>query len=136
MIRETYTNKHGNEVACAFFMERERYHYDEKLGAGWYQYDTDQDAPYFGCWVNAELRQIVTWCEGDESRTTCPTVESFQAELDGMAECYGPAPSAARAIGADGSVEVVVDPRPGVDHAANKAQHKGFMADLGRLLGG
>jgi hypothetical protein len=135
MKRETYTNQHGNTVACAFYMYRERYHYDEKLGAGWYQYDTDQDAPYFGVWVNAELREIVTWAEGDESRTTCPTVESFQAELDSMAECYGPAPAAVRAISRDGSKTETFDPRPGADPVANREQHSGFIADLRAILG-
>jgi hypothetical protein len=134
-MKEKYVNKLGNTVETDFYPMRERYYYDEKLGAGWYQYDTDQDACYFGVWVNATTRQVMTWAEGDESLTTCPTVESFQAELDAMAECYGPAPAAVRAIGFDGSKTETFDPRPGADPVANREQHSGFRAQLAALLG-
>jgi len=134
MSKESFTNDRSNNVETDFYMYRERYHYDEKLGADWSQYDTDQDAPYFGVWVNATTRQIMTWCEGDESLVTCPTVESFQAELDDAARCYGPAPAAVRAIGMDGSKTEVFDSRPGVDPEANREAKSQFARDFAALL--
>jgi hypothetical protein len=135
MAKQSFVNGHGNTVETDFFMYRERYHYDEKLGADWAQYDTDQDASYFGVWVNATTRQVMTWAEGDESLTTCPTVESFQAELDSMAECYGPAPAAIRALGFDGSKTEIFDERPGIDPEVNREQKSGFTAQLAAILG-
>ncbi len=128
------TNAHGNTIEDASRFGRERYYYDEKLGADWSQYDTNQDASYFGVWVNAKLRQVMTFTEGDESLTTCPTVESFQKELDDMAACYGPTPAHVRAIGASGTVELI-DERPGVDHDANQAQKADWRHSLAAMLG-
>jgi hypothetical protein len=135
MERGTRINSLGNTIQDSFYLNRERYHYDENLGADWAQYDTDQDAWYFGVWVNAITRQVMTWAEGDESLTTCPTVESFQAELDSMAECYGPAPAAVRALSLDGSKTEIFDERPGVDPEVNREQKSGFTAQLAAILG-
>ena len=114
MERGTRVNGLGNTIADSFHMNRERYYYDERLtpSKGWKQYDTDQDAWYFGVWVNVERREIVTYAEGDESLTTCPTLESFKAELDAMGECYGDPPPMAVGIDADGSVTKFYDTRP------------------------
>jgi len=86
---------------------RERYEYDFKRcksADGWKQYDTQQDASYFGVWVHPERRVIVTFAEGDETTVTCPTQESFEAEIREMNEFYGAPPAFAVSIGLDGSV--------------------------------
>jgi len=111
----TETNKRGNAIERDFFCMRDRYHYDfGQMTAknGWKQYDTDQDASYFGVWVNIEKRQTFTFCEGDTTLVTCSTNEALQAELDDMADCYGELPHCAIGIGQDGSVTKYYDQRP------------------------
>lgn len=106
------TNKNGNEVVRSFDGVQSRYFYDDKLlKEGWKQYDTTQDASYFGVWVNVGDRKVLTYCEGDTTVVTCPTVELFQAELDSLAEFYGDPPPAFTVI-SDGKITEIYDPRP------------------------
>ena len=79
---------------------------------GWKQYDTDQDAHYFGVWVNIDKLLTLTYAEGDWSLVVCATSETLQAELDDMAEFYGAAPYAAVSIDRDGTVTEYYDERP------------------------
>jgi len=81
------TNKNGCTIERSFNCYRERYYYDNKL-QGFDQYDTSQDAPYFGVWVNSELLQIVTFAEGDTTKVTAPNKSAFDAELSDMQEFY------------------------------------------------
>lgn len=88
---DTIVNERGNAVAREF-APADRYVYDFKIctpAKGWEQYDTDQDAHYFGVWVNKARRQVFTYCEGDLVCVTCPTVESFNAEIAYMNAYYG-----------------------------------------------
>ena len=99
----------------AFYLHRERYHYDFKKCKrfdGWVQFDTRQDAAYFGIWVHPEKRQIITWCEGDEITETCETETEYHEKLKSMAACYGDPPPAFRAISLDGTVTHYFDKRP------------------------
>lgn len=110
----TETNDRGNKVTREF-CPASRYTYD--FGAcsperGWKQYDTDQDAPYFGVWVHVADRKVFTYCEGDCILVECPTPEGFKAELDSMEAFYGSPPPAAIVIGANGTVTHVFDERP------------------------
>jgi hypothetical protein len=92
-----YVNERGNNVRGFNEPDIDRYAFDFRLCTsedGWQQYDTDQDAWYFGNWVHAELRRIVTYCEGDVSIVDCPSEESFKAELAHMAQFYGEPPPA------------------------------------------
>ena len=85
-------NARGARIEREFLMDAERYRFDLgecKRSDGWRQYDTVQDAPYFGVWVHPERRETVTFCEGDVTRVSCPTQAVFEAELASMAECYG-----------------------------------------------
>jgi hypothetical protein len=112
----TWTNERGNEVTDNFVGDPGRYLYDSKIcpaSEGWKQYDTSQDAWYFGVWVNVADRKIMTYCEGDESLVECPTVESFRAELENMAEFYGDPPPAFVVI-AEGTMTNYYDERPSV----------------------
>lgn len=109
-------NERGNTVERSF-RPIDRYHFDFKVctpAKGWKQYDTDQDARYFGAWVHIEKRQILTYTEGDITLVTCPTVESFKAELKAMANFYGPPPPAFIVIDLDGIVTRFFDKRPEV----------------------
>ncbi len=89
-------NKRGNTIYRSF-RPTERYQFDFKLCTkekGWKQFDTSQDAWYFGVWVHPEKRLIITYAEGDISAVKCSTKESYHAELKDMAEFYGPPPPA------------------------------------------
>ena len=83
-------NERGNTVLRSF-MSTERYRFDFKLctrGKGWEQYDTSQDAWYFGVWINKKLLQIQTYAEGDITMVTCPDAAHFNAEIKSMNEFY------------------------------------------------
>ncbi len=114
----TFTNARGNTVTTTFINvdgEVSRYDFDFNVctaAKGWEQYDTDQDAAYFGVWINKEKRETLTYAEGDLIRVSCPTAESFRAELDQMNEFYGNAPAYMTTIGSDGQVTRYYEPRP------------------------
>ena len=96
--------------------ERDRYFYDFgecSSKNGWVQYDTYQDAWYFGVWVHPGKREILSFAEGDETRTTCENEAEYHAELASMEEFYGPPPPAAIGIDTDtGTVTEFYDIRP------------------------
>jgi hypothetical protein len=94
---EEERNEFGNIIHRWFRSGAGRYHWDfgpcqEKFG--WKQYDTDQDASYFGVWVHLERRLVLTYCEGDVSLVVCATDDLLRAQLQSMAEFYGPPPPA------------------------------------------
>ena len=82
------TNKNGCVIERSFNCYRERYYYDSKL-KGFEQYDTDQDAPYFGVWINHTTLETVTFAEGDTTKVRAPNKSAFDAELSDMDEFYG-----------------------------------------------
>jgi hypothetical protein len=108
-------NERGNTVERSF-RSTERYEFDFKLCTrekGWKQFDTKQDAWYFGVWVHEEKREIITYAEGDITRVICPTEESYHAELKHMAEFYGPPPPAFIVIDPEKKTRIdVYDERP------------------------
>lgn len=108
-------NERGNTVFRSFH-STERYRFDFQLcttSKGWKQYDTDQDAWYFGVWVHVEKRVILTYAEGDISVVKCPTEESYHAELAHMAGFYGPPPPAFVLIDPEKNMRTnVYDKRP------------------------
>ncbi len=109
-------NAQGNRVIREFF-PADRYLFDFKYcmsSDGWKQFDTDQDASYFGVWVHIENRWTVTYCEGDLIIVTCPTVETLRAELANMEQCYGKLPPCAVAFDADGTKTEYYYARPTV----------------------
>jgi len=112
----TRTNDRGNTVKSWGYETRalaeDRYYWDSGPCAGWTRYDTDQDASYFGVWVDIEGRRILTYAEGDLSLVECPTEETYKAELASMAEFYGEPPPAFKVIHEDGSRTDIYDERP------------------------
>ena len=111
------TNERGNDVKRGFDCMTDRYTFDfgtcssEK---GWTQYDTKQDASYFGIWVKMETREILTYCEGDMPLVSCPDDEHLKAELDDAERFYGDPPPMAIGIDKDGGVTKYYDTRPSV----------------------
>ena len=65
---------------------------------GWEQFDTDQDAAYFGLWVNRRQRLTLCYCEGDWTLVECPDDTRYFAEVRRMIEYY-----------AEGQIATVVD---------------------------
>jgi len=110
-------NDNGATVTHTFHLNRERYYYDTHLLAlGYQQYDTDQDFRCFGVWVHLEERRIVTFAEGDEYITSCPSLEIFKKELQDMAAFYGAPPPPATSIDTEtGVVTHYFADRPGKD---------------------
>ena len=89
-------NERGNTIERAFD-NIDRYHYDFvecKKKDGWLQYDTDQDAHYFGIWVHPEKRVIVSYIEGDITVVKCKNAESIREEIKVMNDFYGSPPPA------------------------------------------
>ena len=100
------------------FLECERYviDFDDDLRADqWMQYDTDQDAAYFGVWVNPNQREVLTYAEGDWSLQSFATREDLIAQLEDMARFYGSPPPAFVAIDASGKTVRFFDDRPTAD---------------------
>lgn len=103
-------NERGNAVYDRFFPS-ERYSVDfadNFCSEGWLQFDTDQDAHYFGVWLNPRLRVSLSYAEGDWTLVECPTRDSYLAEVQHMIEFYGEG-QVATVIGAEGVVTVSQD---------------------------
>jgi len=114
--QDTRENIRGN-IIHDMFLPSERYiidFADDFKAEGWQQYDTSQDAHYFGVWVNLDKRIVLTYCEGDWSLLVCADNDHMRIALDDMAECYGDAPPFAIAYGMDGTRTEYYDMRPGL----------------------
>jgi hypothetical protein len=73
------------------FCSSERYAFDFNT-KGWKQYDTKDDAWYFGIWYHPGKRQIVQYMEGDVYLITSGDWEEFKAEMKDMDRFYGDPP--------------------------------------------
>jgi hypothetical protein len=97
-------NQRGNQIH-RLFMPDERYLIDfapDFAAEGWQQFDTDQDAHYFGVWMNPKHRLTLTYAEGDWSLVECPDDAHYNAEVRNCCEFYG-----------DGRIARVIDPAAG-----------------------
>lgn len=88
----------------------DRYVFDFEVcnGKGWMQYDTEQDASYYGCWINRDRFLTFNYVEGDLILTVSATKDMFKRELQEMNEFHGSPPPFAVAgdgIGLDGKLE-------------------------------
>ena len=84
-------NGQENDVFRAF-LPSERYiidFADDFTTEGWLQFDTDQDAEYFGVWVNPSTLQTLTYAEGDWTLVCCQDVEHYNAEVRDAINFYG-----------------------------------------------
>lgn len=108
LSEQAHVNKQGNRVH-SMFMPSERYAVDfaeDFVIEGWEQYDTDQDAPYFGCWVNCTKWLVLTYAEGDWSLTISDSREGYNAEIEAMNGFYGEG-FIAKAINMEGQLTVL-----------------------------
>lgn len=84
-------NLRGNEVR-RMSVDTTRYVVDfasDFAAEGWEQFDTDQDADYFGVWVNRGKLLTLTYAEGDWDLVTCADAIHYNAELASMIAYYG-----------------------------------------------
>jgi hypothetical protein len=66
------------------FLPGDRYLYDFELctpSKGFAQVDTQQDASYYGNWANPFDFILVSYCEGDVTKTTCNNAEEFKEKI-------------------------------------------------------
>lgn len=106
------TNFRGNQV-YRLFMNSERYEIDfasDFKNEGWLQFDTNQDAPYFGFWVNPKTLQTLNYCEGDWTVCDCKDAESYNAEMVDAIECYADG-FIAKTLDHDGTLATYVQDR-------------------------
>lgn len=71
------------KIHRGFDGDTDRYAFDFVLcsyAQGFAQFDTRQDASYFGTWISPAKRQLVNYAEGDITVTTCETDEEFVRE--------------------------------------------------------
>ena len=107
---ETASTKAGCDVRTAW-RDSERYEVDfadDYKAEGWQQFDTSQDAHYFGVWINPRLLMILTYCEGDWSLETAPDAQRYRESVQRLIDCYEPG-RVCLCIGSEGSVEVRQD---------------------------
>ena len=74
-MRNVYPNERGNTVVHRH-RDADRYLFDFDDGfrtAGWLQFDTDQDASYYGVWVNPKLFRTLNYCEATCTSWSAPT---------------------------------------------------------------
>jgi hypothetical protein len=95
-IRNVSENDSGNTVvrsnADSLGVSHERYVFDfddDFRAAGWLQFDTNQDAWYFGVWVNPKTFQTLTYAEGDVTLVLCRDAEHYNAEIRDACDFYG-----------------------------------------------
>lgn len=55
---------------------------------GWQQFDTSQDAHYFGFWVNPVKLITLTYAEGDWSLVVCENIEQYNKEIQSAIDFY------------------------------------------------
>lgn len=86
-------NRRGNRVDRSF-RQTGSYEFAHKLPAqGFQQYPTDQDAAWFGVWVNVTDRKVFTFAEGDCIMVSCATQAGFIKEMEHLKSCYGTPPA-------------------------------------------
>lgn len=102
---ETASTKAGCTVR-RLFRDADRYLVDfdpDFKRDGWQQFDTEQDAHYFGVWLNPGSMVILTYCEGDWDLQACHDKERYLDAVQRLIDFYQPG-KIATAIGPDGVV--------------------------------
>ena len=71
----TYPDDHTHETRYAFDFG------ECSTAKGYAQFDTRQDAYYYGHWVNPTTFRLVSYAEGDVTVTVCDDVAEFAAQV-------------------------------------------------------
>lgn len=114
--KDEQPNGRGNTVT-RLFMPDERYTVDfadDFRESGLEQFDTSQDAEYFGVWINRPNRYTLTYAEGDWTLVECPDFEHYKAEVEDCIRFYQPGRIATvigNGLDGSGSVHVIEQDR-------------------------
>jgi hypothetical protein len=92
--------KSDNKIIGIRFFPSDRYRLYSEL-KNFQQWFTDQDAWYFGIWVNPEKFTILQYIEGDIYILILQDKEAYQNELKRLEDFYGPVPKAFTVIDCD-----------------------------------
>jgi len=100
----TREREDGTKLDDYFTMEGSRYTFDGMLCGvdDWEQFDTGEDAHYFGVWYSMENKMTVTYAEGD--LCVAYNIPDMEVEYKKMVDCYGEPPPAFTVIDKDGTV--------------------------------
>lgn len=104
----TASGKAGCEVRTIIH-EIDRYVVDfatDFRSEGWQQFDTDQDASYFGVWLNPRTFQVLQYAEGDWQLIDCHDRDRYRGEVQRLIDFHAPG-EIATVIDADGTVTVI-----------------------------
>jgi len=121
-----YEHEHSgdNLIHRGFIMNGDRYIFDFEYCSkktGFQQYDTTQDAWYFGTWVNIKELSTVTYAEGDVTVKLLKDVEAMKEELKRMESFYGEAPPMCIGLDLDNGVQTnFYDQRPTIEGGNNE----------------
>ena len=99
-----YTS-HGSYLEHFFHCDSSRYQVELALNEsnnGWQQWDTDQDAWYYGTWVNFSRRMIACYAEGDLYLQIALDDDTYKAEIAALRSFHGKPPVVAVAIDEEG----------------------------------
>ncbi len=91
-LKRNVVIKENENVVIHRHLSETRYYFDFDSGFvndGWLQFDTNQDASYYGVWVNPRLLQTLAYCEGDVHLVICPDADHYNAEIREMCEFHG-----------------------------------------------
>lgn len=94
-----YTRRETKPNGCLLiqhWMPLNRYVFDFRWRLpkhGWRQFDTSEDASYFGIWVNKIQMRVTTYCEGDLIEIWAPNEKAFNAEIEEMCAFYAKRPA-------------------------------------------
>lgn len=93
VLSRSFVNGRGNLVQAGHW-HADRYAFDfSRYRKGWRQFDTDQDAWYYGFWTNRARLQTFSYCEGDVTLVTCPTPAHYNAEIMDACRFHAPSPA-------------------------------------------
>ena len=92
IINEKNCSMEKGCITSRAFYRSERYIIDfaDDFKNGWMQFDTSQDAFYFGVWVNKETCEILSFCEGDWTHKNYMNPEYFNKGVQDLIDFYKP----------------------------------------------
>jgi hypothetical protein len=119
-----YEHSSDNLIHRGFILNGDRYIFDFdhcSKKTGFQQYDTSQDAWYFGTWVNIKELSTVTYAEGDLTVKLLESKEAMKEELERMATFYGEAPPMCIGLDLENGVQTnFYDERPTIEGGNNE----------------
>ena len=113
LLSEPKGDSRDGTVLHRMFLPSERYVIDfapDFQSGGWRQFDTDQDAAYFGVWYSAPQRLVLTYCEGDWTLEVAEDAEAMAAAVKRLCDFYREG-FVFKAMDADGTLTTFVQDR-------------------------